>query len=136
MPAMRRPNAKGIAVTALAVSVAALLAASAGGEDLSGTFYIRGTYVESEGHVEIHFADRSGNTTSVILEVLGMPESFQRTYHTHEFTELVPFREPPQYGWKTNPITLVVQHSEHGTVRLKTEIHSAGEPVPPVIIGR
>ncbi len=62
-----------------------------------------------------------------------MEESFQKTYNTNEFIEIVPFSEPPKFGWAIHPITLIVEHSEYGTVNLKTEIHSIDEPIPPVI---
>ena len=101
--------------------------------DLSTVFFVEGIYYESQNYVEIHFRDSSENTESVILEILGMEESFQRTYDTNEFIEIVPFPEPPKYGWAIHPITMVIQHDEYGTVNLKTEIHLIGEPIPPVI---
>ena len=101
--------------------------------DLSRVFFVEGIYYESQNYVEIHFRDSSENTESVILEILGMEESFQQTYDTNEFIEIVPFPEPPKYGWAIHPITMVIQHGEYGTVNLKTEIHPVGEPIPPVI---
>ena len=102
-------------------------------DDLSTVFFVEGIYYESQNYVEIHFRDSSGNTESVILEILGMEESFQQTYETNEFIEIVPFPEPPKYGWAIHPITMVIQHDEYGIVNLKTEIHPVGEPIPPVI---
>ena len=101
--------------------------------ELSQVFFVEGIYHESQNYVEIHFRDSSENTESVILEILGMEESFQQTYDTSEFIEIIPFEEPPKYGWAIHPITMVIQHNEYGTVNLKTEIHPVGEPVPPVI---
>ena len=100
---------------------------------LSETFLIEGIFYESQNYVEIRFIDKSENTESVILEILGMKESFQKTYNTNEFIEIVPFPEPPKYGWAIHPITLIVEHNEYGIVNLKTEIHSIDEPIPPVI---
>ena len=101
--------------------------------ELSQTFFVEGVFHESQNYVEIHFIDKSQNTNSVILEILGMEESFQKTYQTSEFIEIVPFQESPKYGWAIHPITLIIDHNEYGQVNLKTEIHSTDEPVPPVI---
>ena len=104
-------------------------------DELSDTFFIEGIFYESQNYVEIHFIDKSANTKSVVLEILGLEESFQKTFETNEFIEIIPFSEEPKYGWEIHPITLVIDHNEYGTVHLKTEIHSEGESIPPVIFG-
>ncbi len=105
-------------------------------ELLSETFIVEAVYIEDEGHVEISFLDKSGKTKNVILEILGMPESFQKSFDGSEFTEFVPFSSTPTYGWKTNPVTLVAEHEDFGKVGVKTEIHSMDEPTPPIIFSK
>ncbi len=125
------------AVSIILVSVFAALflieSFSVDRELYSSTFVVDAIYFEEEGNVEISFLDNSGKTQSVVLEILGMAESFQKNYVGSEFTEKVPFSSVPQYGWKTNPVTLLIEHEELGQVGLKTEIHSKNEPTPPII---
>ena len=102
----------------------------------SNTFTISAIYLQEQGIVEISFLDNSGKTQSTILEILGMEESFQKNHVGPEFTEKVPFSSEPQYGWKTNPVTFVVEHEEFGTLGIKTEIHAPDEPVPPIIFSK
>ncbi len=102
----------------------------------ANTFIVDAIYLEEEGIVEISFLDNSGKTQSVILEILGMAESFQKNYAGSKFTEEVPFSSVPQYGWKTNPVTFVVEHEEFGKVGIKTEIHAPDESSPPIIFSK
>jgi hypothetical protein len=102
----------------------------------SSTFVVGAIYLEEEGYVEISFLDNSGKTQSTVLEILGMAESFQKNHTGSEFTERVPFSSVPQYGWKINPVTFVIEHEEFGTIGIKTEIHASDEPVPPIIFSK
>jgi hypothetical protein len=102
----------------------------------SSTFVVDAIYLKEEGNVEISFLDNSGKTQSVVLEILGMAESFQKNHVGSEFTEKVPFSSVPQYGWKTNPVTFVVEHEEFGTIGIKTEIHASDEPPTPIIFSK
>ena len=102
-------------------------------ELLENTFVVDAVYFEQEGYVEITFEDTSEKTTLVVLEILGMPDSFQKIFTTSAFVERVPFSEPPKYGWQTSPVTFVIEHPEFGQVGLKTEIHPQGEPARPII---
>ena len=102
----------------------------------ASTFIVDAIYLEEEGNVEISFLDNSGKTQSVVLEILGMAESFQKNHVGSEFTEKVPFSSVPQYGWKTNPVTFVVEHEEFGTIGIKTEIHASDEPPTPIIFSK
>ena len=102
----------------------------------ASTFIVDAIYLKDKGIVEISFFDNSGKTQSVILEILGMVESFQKNYAGSEFTEEVPFSSVPQYGWKTNPVTFVVEHEEFGTIGIKTEIHASNEPPTPIIFSK
>ena len=105
-------------------------------ELFANTFNVDAVFLEEEGYVEISYSDNSAKTQSVVLEILGMTESFQKNYTGSEFTERVPFSSVPQYGWKTNPVTFVVEHEEFGSIGIKTEIHAPNEPSPPIIFSK
>jgi hypothetical protein len=121
------------------VTVLAVLFLAGGGTDdkdiLRQTFAVDAIYYET-GHVEISFFDKSSKTDSVVMEILGMDESFQKTFSSSEFIEIVPFPNPPKYGWSAHPIVLEIDHQELGHIQLKTEIHPTDKPIPPVIYSR
>ncbi len=100
---------------------------------LENTFDVDAIYYENQGIVEISFNDNSQKTNSVVLEILGMDETFQKTFEGSSFVERVQFDSTPKYGWQIHPITLVVDHQELGKIGIKTEIHSENEPAPPII---
>lgn len=132
---------KGIAIFSVVfISVMSVLffieSTSIDRELFSETFIVDAIYLEEEGYVEISFLDKSGNTKNTILEILGMSESFQKSFVGSEFTDKVPFSSPPAYGWKTNPVTFVVEHEEFGKIGVKTEIHAPNEPAPPIIFSK
>ena len=118
------------------LTIMALVFLTGGGNDdkeiLRQTFQVNAVYYES-GHVEISFFDKSEKTTSVVMEILGMDESFQKEFVGFEFIEIVPFPNVPKYGWEIHPVVLEVEHEEFGHVQIKTEIHLLDEPAPPVI---
>jgi hypothetical protein len=99
---------------------------------LRQTFDVEAVYYDT-GHVEVSYFDNSDKTTAVVLEILGMDETFQKTFSDSEFIEIVPFPNEPKYGWAIHPIVLEIDHEELGHIQLKTEIHPLGEPIPPVI---
>ncbi len=98
------------------------------------TFDVNAVYYDT-GHIEVSFSDKSEQTESVVMEVLGMKESFQKSFSGHEFIEIVPFPILPKYGWKVHPVVLEVEHPELGHVQIKTEVRPHGQlpPHPPVI---
>ena len=104
-------------------------------DTLRQTFQVDAVYYDT-GHVEISFFDKSQNTTHVVMEILGMDESFQKTFSDSEFIEIVPFPNEPKYGWAIHPIVLEIDHEELGHIQLKTEIHALDQPLPPVIYSR
>ena len=128
---LRTPISLGI------ITVLAIVFLMGGGTDdkdiLRQTFQIDAIYYDS-GHVEISYFDKSGKTNSVVMEILGMEKSFQKTFSDSEFTEIVPF--PNLLKWERHPVVLEVYHEELGHIQLKTEIHALDEPVPPVIYSR
>ena len=102
---------------------------------LRQTFDVEAIYYDS-GHVEISYFDKSEKTNSVVMEILGMEESFQKSFSDSEFIEIVPFPNEPKYGWPIHPIVFEIEHEELGHIQLKTEIHPLGDPAPPVIYSR
>jgi hypothetical protein len=106
-------------------------------EILKSTFSIEAVYFDesNDGYIQIIFKDKSEKTNAVVLEVLGMGESFQKTFVSSEFTEVISFPIPPKYGWEIHPVTLLIDHEELGKVSIKTEIRPYGEPSAPVIYG-
>jgi len=101
---------------------------------LKSTFEIDATYYDA-GYVEISYLDTSSKTNYVVLEILGMDESFQKTLSGSKFVETVSFPTIPKYGWQVHPVTFLIDHEELGKVSLKTEIHPYGQPAPPIIYG-
>jgi len=120
-------------------TVLAIIFLTGGGTDdkdiLRQTLTIEAIYYDS-GHVEVSYFDKSDQTNSVVLEILGMNDSFQKTFYDSEFIEIVPFLNEPKYGWAIHPIVVEIEHEEFGHIQLKTEIHSVDEPVPNVIYAR
>jgi hypothetical protein len=121
------------------VTVLAILFLTGNGTDdkdiLRQTFQIDAVYYDS-GYVEISFLDKSEKTTLVVMEILGMDESYQKIFSTSKFIEIVPFPNLPKYGWAIHPIVLEIDHPELGHIQLKTEIHFLDESVPNVIYSR
>ena len=101
-------------------------------EILRETFQIDAIYYDT-GHVEISYFDNSDKTNSVVMEILGMDESYQKTFSDSEFIEIVPFSNEPKYGWAIHPVVLEIDHAELGHIQLKTEIHPFGTVAPTVI---
>jgi len=121
------------------ITVFAIIFLSGGGTDdkdiLRQTFQIDAVYYDS-GYVEISFLDKSGQTDLVVMEILGMDETYQKSFPDSQFIEIVPFPNVPKYGWAIHPIVLEIDHEELGRIQLKTEIHPLGQPLPPVIYSR
>ena len=101
-------------------------------DELRQTFQVDAVYYDT-GHVEVSFFDKSKKTTNVVMEILGMDETFQKTFSDTEFIEIIPFPNEPKYGWAIHPIVLEIDHEEFGHIQLKTEIHPFGDTIPPVI---
>jgi hypothetical protein len=93
----------------------------------SKIFYFDATFYEDKKYVQIKFDDSTEKTSAVTLEILGMEQSFQKKFTGSHFEIQVPFNKVPEYGWKSMPITLVVEHQEFGKIGLKTEVHDYGQ---------
>jgi hypothetical protein len=105
-------------------------------EKYSKIFFVDATFYQDKKIIEIKYNDTSQKTKLVILEILGMKQSFQRTFTDSTFSIQVPFDSVPQYGWKVMPITLVVEHEEFGKVGIKTDIHNRNEPQSNLIFSK
>ena len=99
------------------ITVFAIIFLSGGGTDdkdiLRQTFQIDAIYYDS-GHVEISFLDKTGQTDLVVMEILGMDETYQKSFSNSQFIEIVPFSNVPKYGWTVHPIVLEIDHKELG----------------------
>lgn len=114
-------------------------------EIFKSTFLIEAKYFEklsspnfedNDSYIQIIFKDKSEKTKAVVLEVLGMEESFQKTFvDASEFVEIIDFPIPPKYGWEIHPVTLLIDHEEFGKISMKTEIRPSGDPPAQIIYG-
>ncbi len=134
----------GAPITLGIVTVLAILFLTGTGNDdkeiLKSTFSIEAVYFDEnndtkDAYIQIIFKDNSEKTNAVVLEVLGMEKSFQKTFVNSEFVEIISFPTTPKYGWEIHPVTLQIDHQELGQVSLKTEIRPVGEPPAPIIYG-
>jgi len=105
-------------------------------ELLNRTFSVDAVYLDSEGVVEISFVDNTQKTDTIILEVLGLQPSFQKTYSGSSFTERIPFIPPVKYGWEIHPVIILAENQDLGLIEIKTEIHEENEPEKPVIFSK
>ena len=90
-------------------------------------------YEPGNNIVKIIYSDNSKMTSLVVLEILGMEETFHKKFSEQSFVEIIKFDSVPKYGWATMPVTFFLEHEEFGLVGLKTEIHLNDEPKPKVI---
>ncbi len=134
----------GAPITLGVVTVLAILFLTGTGNDdeeiLKSTFSIEAVYFDenndtNDAYIQITFKDNSEKTNAVVLEVLGMEKSFQKTFVNSEFVEIISFPTTPKYGWEIHPVTLLIDHEELGKISLKTEIRPYGQPPAPIIYG-
>ena len=95
-------------------------------DPLRENFQINAIYYDA-GYVEVFYVDKSDKTNSVILEILGMETSFQKTFTDSEFIEIIQFPNVPKYGWEIHPVVMEID------LALKTEIHELNTPSPNTI---
>ncbi len=105
-------------------------------EKYSAVFYLDATFYQDGKYVKIQFDDNSNKTATAVLEILGMEKSYQKTFTSSHFEIQVSFDGAPEYGWKSMPVTLVVEHHEFGKIGLKTEIHNHGESPSKIIFSK
>lgn len=100
---------------------------------ISQTISVDALYKPENNIIEITYVDVSEKTESVIIEILGMDETFHREFLQQSFTETVQITSPPKYGWATMPVTFSIDHSQFGKIGLKIEIHEQGEPKSKIV---
>lgn len=132
--AMVRLIGMAAAAGGMAVAVAVLGWTLGPDTDEPGHFEISATH--DDGMIHISFRDDSGGTETVAMEILGMAETFRRTYESDSFEETVRFPGPPRYGWGAHPVIFEVTHGTLGEMRIKTEIRDIGQPPADVIFER
>ena len=106
-------------------------------EDILKQIEFDAVYLKNDHIVQVSFNDKSNNTKSAILEILGMDVTYHQEYvftNNSNFTEKMKLEDIPKYGWETTPVTLEIKHSEFGTIGLKTEIYEPGQLKPRVIV--
>jgi len=105
-------------------------------ELLNRTFSVAAVYLVDEEVVEISFVDNTQKTDTIILEVLGLQPSFQKTYSGSSFTERIPFIPSDKFGWEIHPVIILAENQDLGLIEIKTEIHEENEPEKPVIFSK
>ncbi len=105
-------------------------------ELLNRTFSVAAVYLVDVEVVEISFVDNTQKTDTIILEVLGLQPSFQKTYSGSSFTERIPFVPPDKFGWEFHPVIILAENQDLGLIEIKTEIHEENEPEKPVIFSK
>ena len=68
-----------------------------------------------------------------MMQILGLHDPFMRQYEGAAFTETVEFSAEPEYGWKAHPIIVRFDHPQYGEIGIKTEAHTLGQPIPPLV---
>ncbi len=95
--------------------------------------FVDAIYESGNNVVKITYSDNSKMTSLIVLEILGMDETFHKKFSEQSFVEIIEFDFVPKYGWATMPVTFFLEHDEFGFIGLKTEIHLNDEPKPKVI---
>ena len=106
-------------------------------EDILKQIEFDAVYLKNDHIVQVSFNDKSNNTKSAILEILGMDITYHQEYmftNGSNFVEKMKLKEIPKYGWETTPVTLEIKHSEFGTIGLKTEIYEPEQLKPRIIV--
>jgi hypothetical protein len=102
----------------------------------SDVFAVDAVFYPDKKIVEITYDDSTKKTTHIVLEILGMEPSFQKTFDTPTFSLTVPFDGEPKYGWRSMPVTFVVNHEDYGMVGIKIDIHDVDSPTGNAIFSR
>ena len=126
-----------IAIVVAGVALGAIDQINSDDSDILEQIEFNAVYLENDSVVQISFHDKSNETESVVLEILGMDVTYHKEYEFDgdaEFVENMYLKEIPKYGWKTTPVILEIQHSKFGTIGLKTEVYELGDLKPKIII--
>ena len=126
-----------IAIIVAGIALGAIDQINSDDSDILEQIEFNAVYLENDSVVQISFHDKSNETESVVLEILGMDVTYHKEYefdNDSEFVENMYLKEIPKYGWKTTPVILEIQHSKFGTIGLKTEVYELGDLKPKIII--
>ena len=92
---------------------------------ISQTIFVDAVYEPKNNLVKITYNDNSKKTNLVILEILGMEQTFHKEFSQNSFVETIQINSEPKYGWSTMPVVFSINHDEFGKIELKTEIPGA-----------
>ena len=126
-----------IAIIVAGIALGAIDQINSDDSDILEQIEFNAVYLENDSVVQISFHDKSNETESVVLEILGMDVTYHKEYefdNDSEFVENMQLKEIPKYGWKTTPVILEIQHSKFGTIGLKTEVYELGDLKPKIIV--
>ena len=126
-----------VAIITAGIALGAIDQINSDDSDILEQIEFNAVYLENDSVVQISFHDKSNETESVVLEILGMDVTYHKEYEFHndsEFVENMYLKEIPKYGWKTTPVILEIQHSKFGAIGLKTEIYELDQLKPKIIV--
>jgi len=103
---------------------------------ISQTIFVDTVYEPENNLVKITYNDNSKKTNLVILEILGMEQTFHKEFSQNSFVEIIQINSEPKYGWSTMPVVFSVNHDEFGKIGLKTEIYQMDESKPRIIYSK
>ena len=103
---------------------------------ISQTIFVDTVYEPKNNLVKITYNDNSENTNLVILEILGMEQTFHKEFSQNSFVEIIQINSEPKYGWSTMPVVFSINHDEFGKIGLKTEIYQKDESKPRIIYSK
>ena len=126
-----------ISIIALPVIILSISSNSTLDESIiSQTIFVDTVYEPKNNLVKITYNDNSENTNLVILEILGMEQTFHKEFSHNSFVETIQINSEPKYGWSTMPVVFSVNHDEFGKIGLKTEIYQKDESKPRIIYSK
>ena len=126
-----------ISIIALPVIILSISSNSTLDESIiSQTVFVDTVYESKNNLVKITYNDNSEKTNLVILEILGMEQTFHKEFSQNSFVEIIQINSEPKYGWSTMPVVFSINHDEFGKIELKTEIYEQGESKPRIIYSR
>ena len=100
---------------------------------IAQTIFVDAVYEPKNNLVKITYNDNSKKTNLVILEILGMEQTFHKEFSQNSFVETIQINSEPKYGLSTMPVVFSVNHDEFGKIGLKTEIYQKDELKPSII---
>ena len=126
-----------ISIIALPVIILSISSNSTLDESIiSQTIFVDTVYEPKNNLVKITYNDNSEKTNLVILEILGMEQTFHKEFSQNSFVEIIQINSEPKYGWSTMPVVFSIIHDEFGKIGLKTEIYQKDESKPRIIYSK